>query len=408
LLPTDLIQTQTNDTMLGHLTTLVAGLSLVPSALGASLIASHFSGKVYTLNFSQSGSTGSLSVVAEASGCGSIPAWLQLYPEDKKLYCFDESWYGSGTIAQYNVASDGRLSVGVSFPSAGNDVHGVLYGGSNGKSFVATAQYSPSTITTYRVPTSGSNAVLQREKFTMASRGPNPRQDVPHPHEILLDPTGKFILVPDLGADLIRIFSINAQSGQLTNCGNAQASPGDGPRHGKWWTPSGAANSTEGLRLYTLNELGNSVSSWSVSYSGGCIALSRSQTISTYAAGVTPGSTTKAAEVRIFGNFLYAANRADQTFGSQQDSIATYTIDNATGALTWVEAANARAYYPRTFQINKAGTLVAVGGQTSSNVAIISRDPSTGRLGGLVASVQVGNKGRPGEEDGLSAVVWNE
>jgi 6-phosphogluconolactonase (cycloisomerase 2 family) len=250
---------------------------------------------------------------------------------------------------------------------------------------------------------------LQQEKFTMSKPGPNSRQDAPHPHEIIVDPTGQFLLVPDLGADLIRVFQIDASSGRLTSCGNAQTGAGDGPRHGTWWTPEGSSNATDGLRLYTLNELGNSVSAWTVSYeNSGCLSLSRTQTESTYAAGVTPGAGTKAAELRVFGNFLYAANRADQTFGSSQDSIATYTIDPATGDIEWLEAANSYSYYPRTFQINKAGTLVAVGGQTSANVAIIARDSTTGKLGKLVANVKVGNAGRPGQEDGLSAVVWNE
>jgi len=243
----------------------------------------------------------------------------------------------------------------------------------------------------------------------MSQKGPNSRQDVPHPHEILLDPTGKFILVPDLGADLIRIFSIDATSGQLTACGQGKADAGDGPRHGKFFSTSG--NTSQPNVLYTLNELGNSVSYWTVKYpsgSGGCMTLSKLSTLSTYAPGTKGGPTTKAAELRVAGNFLYAANRADQTFGSQQDSIATYKIDPSTGAISWLEAANAHAYYPRTFQINKAGTYVAVGGQTSSNVAILNRDPSTGKIGSLVASIQVATAGRAGEEDGLSAVIWVE
>lgn len=240
----------------------------------------------------------------------------------------------------------------------------------------------------------------------MSQRGPNSRQDVPHPHETQLDPTGKFMLVPDLGADLIRIFKIDASTGRLTACPAGQASPGDGPRHAQWWKSADGV-----LRLYTLNELGNSVSSWNVVYptdSNGCLALSRAQTLSTYAPGKKGGPTTKAAEIRVAGNFLYASNRADQTFGSNQDSVAIYTIDSQTGAIAWKEAANSYSYYPRTFAINKDGTLVAFGGQTSSNVAIVSRDPATGKLGNLVASLQVGNKGRAGEEDGLSAVVWVE
>ncbi|KEY68289.1 hypothetical protein S7711_07041 [Stachybotrys chartarum IBT 7711] len=386
--------------------TLTGWLALAPSVWGASLYVSHFSGRVYTLDFTQSGTTSSLTVRSNTTGCGTLPAWLEIYPEDQQLYCFDESWYGRGTIGVYNVASNGQLTVSGQIASAGNDVHGTLYGGTNGRGFIVSSQYGGSSITTYRLPAS-SSGVLQRERFTIAAPGPNPRQDASHPHQALVDPTGGFILVPDLGADLVRIFRIDATSGQLTACGAGQASPGDGPRHGAWWTPSGG-NGTDGLRLYTLNELGNSISAWSVSYSSSCMTLSRTQTLSTYTAGTTIGSLFKAGELRIRDNFLYASNRADQTFGSQRDSLVTYRIDPSSGALSWLEATNAYSYYPRTFQINRAGNLVAVGGQTSSTVAIIARDVSTGRLGNLVASVQVGPLGRPNQEDGLSAVIWNE
>jgi 6-phosphogluconolactonase (cycloisomerase 2 family) len=250
----------------------------------------------------------------------------------------------------------------------------------------------------------------------MASPGPNERQDKPHPHQALLDPTGRFLLVPDLGADVIHIFAINATSGHLNACPDAQTAPGDGPRHGEWWSPKGNTTSSDGLKLYTVNELGNSVSSWSVTYGTECLSLNRTQTISTFADGRVPAATVfngasyppKAAELRIADNFLYAANRNDKLFGDQTDSLATYTIDPLTGALTWVEATSAHAFYPRSFSINKAGTMVAVGGQTSSSVAIVARDVVTGKLGGLIAWLQVGGLGTYTNEDGLSSVVWVE
>ncbi|KAK4150433.1 hypothetical protein C8A00DRAFT_18029 [Chaetomidium leptoderma] len=384
---------------------LLAAIALAPGALGATLIASHFAGGIYTLSLAGSNSSGTLSITSQASGCGVTPGWIELYSDTRKLYCFDESWMGSGSTAEYSVANDGRLSVTGQLKTSGNSVHGQLYGGADGRSFVATVEYSPSTFTTYKMPFSGSK-VLQLQKFTLAQRGPNPRQDVAHPHEAHVDPTGKFIIVPDLGADVLRVFKIDSSSGQLTACSEGKADAGDGPRHIKFW------KSADGLqKAYVVNELGNSVSAWDVAYpsdESGCLNLKKTQTQSTYAPGKKGGSTTKAAEVRVVGNFVYATNRADQTFGSQQDSIATYTIDPATGAIAWLEAANSYSYYPRTFQFNKEGTLVAVGGQTSSNVAIIARDPATGKLGKLVANLQVGQKGRAGEEDGLSAVVWVE
>ncbi|KAK3380952.1 Lactonase, 7-bladed beta-propeller-domain-containing protein [Podospora didyma] len=386
---------------------LLAAIGLAPSVLGVNLIASHYTGGIYTLSLTTTDNTsGKLSISSQANGCGTTPGWLELYSDSKKLYCFDESWGGSGYITEYSVGNDGKLTIGSQLKTTGNSVHGQLYGGPEGKSFVATTEYSPSTMTTYKLPLSGSK-VMNLQKFTLSQRGPNSRQDVSHPHEAALDPTKKFFLVPDLGADVVRIFKINTDTGALTACGTAAASAGDGPRHIVFWKSAAGVQ-----RAYTVNELGNSVSSWDVTYpadsSSGCLALKRAQTISTYAPGKKGGSTTKAAEIRVVDNFLYASNRADQTFGNQQDSIATYTIDATTGAIAWLEAANSYTYYPRTFQFNKAGTLAAIGGQTSSTVAIVARDPATGKLGKLVTSLQISSKGRAGEEDGLSAVIWAE
>lgn len=245
----------------------------------------------------------------------------------------------------------------------------------------------------------------------MSQAGPvASRQNAPHPHAIFKDPTGQFLLAPDLGADLIRIFSVDASSGKLTACPAATAGAGDGPRHGAFWAPT--AGSTKGQMLYSVNELSNSVSAWTVKYStNGCMSLTKTQTLSAFAPGKTPTAgkqPIKAAEVRVAGNFLYASVRNDQSFGSQKDSLATYSIDASTGALTFVESTNANAWYPRTFSINKAGDLVAVGGQTSANVAIVARDATTGKLGSLLATLPVGSKGTDGGEDGLSAVVWAE
>jgi 6-phosphogluconolactonase (cycloisomerase 2 family) len=265
-----------------------------------------------------------------------------------------------------------------------------------------------SSISTYKLPLTSSSKVLQTEKFTMSAPGPNPsRQDAPHPHSTFPDPTGKFLIAPDLGADLVRVFSIDTDSGVLTACTPGQAGPGDGPRHGAWWSPN--AGSTDGQMLYTVNELGNSVTAWTVAYaSTGCPTLTKIQTLSAYAPGKSAPINSKSAEVHVYGDFLYAVNRNDQTFGSQQESIVTYSINAVTGSITFVEATNAHAWCPRTFQINKAGTLVAIGGQTSSNIAIVARNPGTGKLGDLVANLLVATPGTPEAEDGLSAVIWDE
>jgi 6-phosphogluconolactonase (cycloisomerase 2 family) len=125
---------------------LLAALSFVPSSISAptassaTLLAAHYTGKLYTLSFTSTGSTGSLTVGSPVTGCGNTPAWLELYPADKTLYCFDESWTGSGSNAAYSVGSDGKLTLKSSARTSGNSVHGVLYGGSDGKGFAATVE----------------------------------------------------------------------------------------------------------------------------------------------------------------------------------------------------------------------------------------------------------------------------
>lgn len=240
----------------------------------------------------------------------------------------------------------------------------------------------------------------------MSGTGPvASRQDEPHPHSVTPDPTGKFIIAPDLGADLIRIFSIDAATGYLKTCPAAVASPGDGPRHGAFWiSPSGATT------LYVANELGNSVAAWDVTYpsAGGCLGLQQTQALSAYPQGHLAPNGSKSAEIQVAGDFVYLSNRNDQTFGTKQDSAATYSIDPATGNLTFVDLTNTYGYYPRSFSINKAGDMVAFAGQTTSTLAIVARDTATGRLGPLIAKIPVGTPGTFNQEDGLSGVVWNE
>jgi 6-phosphogluconolactonase (cycloisomerase 2 family) len=258
------------------------------------------------------------------------------------------------------------------------------------------------SINTWKLPLTSSSAALQTFTYTMSRPGPDSvRQDKPHPHSVFTDPTGRYLLSADLGADLIRIWSIDASSGRLTECPSFATGAGDGPRHGSF------ASVGDATYLYVINELGQSVSAWDVSYpSSSCLSLSHFQTLSTYPSNQTTPTNVKAAEIHVRDGFVYASNRNDESFGTAQDSIAVYAVDAASGELDMLDFTNAHGFFPRTFSINRAGTLVAVGGQTSATVAILERDASTGLLGPLVTSIAVGSKGGVNQEDGLSAVVW--
>ncbi|KZL64958.1 hypothetical protein CI238_07076 [Colletotrichum incanum] len=375
-------------------------LAAMPGAIGATLIASHYSGQLYTLNLSP---TNQLTITKSVSSGNRMPAWLDLDSTSKTLYIPDEVQWGQPLLKSFSIAADGSLTPKGQVQTAGGELHSTQYGGLNGKGFVALAQYDASTISTYALPLGGTGQALQKLTFNMSQPGPVPsRQNKPHPHSVFTDAAGRYLLSADLGADLIRVFSISG-TGILTECPSFQSGPGDGPRHGAFYIQG---NSTF---LFTVNELSNSLTSWSVTYpTNGCLILVKKQTISTFPPEKAAPAGSKAAEVHVKGNFVYVSNRYDRSFGSQEDSIATYAIDPSSGQVAFVEVTSAFSYFPRTFTINNAGNLVAVGGQTSANVAVVERNVTTGRLGKLIATLKVGNPGTVNQEDGLSAVIWNE
>jgi len=244
----------------------------------------------------------------------------------------------------------------------------------------------------------------------MAEPGPEAnRQDVPHPHHVIVDPTGDFLVVPDLGADLLRIFKLNKSTGSLTECPSAKSAPGAGPRHGVFRTSASSQHkrAAAATSFYLANELANAVSRWSVSYpSGGCLTLEWQQTLTPYQGNSTAPSGTGVGEIRLKDNFLYMSNRNDTKF-SPNDSITQYTIA-ADESLTWTDNTSSYGIYPRTFDINKSGDYVAIGDQATANVAIVARDPKTGKLGKRVADLRIGAVGTPGSEEGISSVLWAE
>jgi 6-phosphogluconolactonase (cycloisomerase 2 family) len=76
--------------------------------------------------------------------------------------------------------------------------------------------------------------------------------------------------------------------------------------------------------------------------------------------------------------------------------------------MTFQQITSSGGTYPRTFAIAKAGDLVAIGDQTTANVAVVKRNNETGLLGPQVASMRIGSVGQPENDNGLSAVLWDD
>lgn len=139
----------------------------------------------------------------------------------------------------------------------------------------------------------------QALQFKLSAPGPEPAQYAPHPHEVILDPTGGFILVPDLGADLVRIFSVNQSTNLLTALDPVTLTAGTGPRHGTFWSPTSPYTANSALYFYLIAELSNTITSFSVSYSSdGAIQLTEIGLTNSFGGGEVPKGTA-AAEIAV-------------------------------------------------------------------------------------------------------------
>jgi 6-phosphogluconolactonase (cycloisomerase 2 family) len=195
-------------------------------------------------------------------------------------------------------------------------------------------------------------------------------------------------------------------NGMLTDCRNITTPPGAGPRHGAFWSPPTGTDKF----YYVVHELTQKIGVYRVRYQNtGCPTFTLQQELTGFPNNEPATAGSKPAEVRVKGNYVYMTNRNDNNSSPDDsiDSVTQYSI-GSDGLLTFTAVSSSHGLFPRTFAINRAGTLAAIGDQTSSNVAIVRRDTSTGALGALVANLQVGPQGTFDGLDGLSSVVWAE
>lgn len=360
-----------------------------------------------TLDFSED----SLSVVGKSLDCGSEPTWMTLDKAKSLLYCLNEGWGGAASLTSYKVNADATLETLDVLSVLKSPVASSLYGPDN--SGLAIAHYDTSTFSSFDVKDPSNLGLAQNVTYTLDGPGPVPdRQDAPHLHHTIVDPRGEFIVVPDLGADLLRVYKLAADSIAWTELPPQKAPAGSGPRHGVFVK---AATGDE-TYFYVFNELSNTITGFTVSYADGGLTLTEKESVPSGGPGTTVPADTKAAELLVSpdNKFIIASTRFDSSLtipnfdrtnctALPSDPLNTFKVE-ADGALTHVQTAPAGGVNPRGININKAGTLIASALQDDNRVVIIKRDVETGKLGDFVSWATVGE----GDGNGPNYVLFDE
>ncbi|KAF2654159.1 putative isomerase YbhE, partial [Lophiostoma macrostomum CBS 122681] len=315
-------------------------------------------------------------------------------PGDGKIYCVDEGFATpNASINTLTKNADGSLTRIASIDTIQGPVATQFY---NKNTAVALAHYGGSAISTFKFAPNGTFSRLQNFTFYDAPTGPRPEQEASHVHEALIDPTGKFLIFPDLGSDLVRVYAINPDTGLLTVQEPIHSPTAYGPRHAAFWRPSNTRGAP--TYLFVIHELGNKVISYSVTYpANGTITFAKVQEIGLYGNQTDPVGT-RAAEITVSpdNRFIVASNRNATIFNVTNpdpsnstavpsDSLTTFK-PSADGKLTFQGLSPSGGSFPRHFRFNKDGSMIAVGNQNSQTVFVFQRNVRSGKIGEKVAS----------------------
>ncbi|CAG7943642.1 unnamed protein product [Penicillium olsonii] len=388
--------------------TLIALATLCGQSVAQTLYAASYAGSVHSLALSKANGTLGLSTQSLSKECGTSPSWLMMDGDNKILYCLNEAIGASnGSITSFNTHGNGSLDAINTLTVPAGPVMSAMYSapGVHNHKFFAVAHYETSTVTTYAVdPIRGHFKLIQTFTYNMSAPGPNAeRQDAPHPHGVTVDPTGRFVLVPDLGADLVRIFHINPTTGHLEQIDPYVAAPGSGPRHGVFWTPKGSHGTDANVYFFLVHELNNLLSGFRVSYTEGGIHFSKFFEESSFGNSTAP-SGSKVAEIAISpeNNHIVVSNRLDNTFGRKNDSLAVFSCADISGAsFTGVQFLGLYPAYGssvRNFDITGRLGLMGVALEQSQKVAVVQWNKATGRPGKLWAEKEL--------DGDIPAVAW--
>jgi 6-phosphogluconolactonase len=290
------------------------------------------------------------------------PSFLDLHPERDFLYAVNEvhrfGGEDGGGVSAFSVdPASGELRLLNAYSSHGKDPCYISIE-QTGR-FALVANYTSGTVAMLPIRADGqlgpATDVIQHSGSSVHPE----RQTNPYAHCIRPDPTNRFAIATDLGADKLLIYRMDLENGKLKKYEEVKVQPGAGPRH--------IIFHPNGYFMYLINELNSTL----IVYRYHSGSLEELQTITTLPWGFQGENL--CADLHIRGKYLYASNR-------KHDSLALYLIDENTGRLTYEADIPSGGKEPRSFVIDPSGSFLLAAHERSDNIVVFRIDPATGNL----------------------------
>jgi 6-phosphogluconolactonase len=296
------------------------------------------------------------------------PTFIALSPDGKHFFAANE-------IGEYEGERTGSVSGFTIDRAAGKLIHiNTVSSAGTGPCHLSLdqsgralfcANYSGGSAASFHIDQTGklSEAVSQ---FHYQGHGPvADRQEASHAHRATVTPDNHYVLINDLGLDCIHIYHLDPATAKLIPANPQQwtAKPGSGPRalrfhpNGKW--------------AYCLNELTSTVDV--LAWDGRSGTLSSIQNIETLPKDYRGESAASEIVIDRTGRFAYAAVRF-------WDKVVAFSINPSTGELTQIGVTSCGGKVTRHMTLDPTERWLLLANQNSDNIAVIPRDPQTGKL----------------------------
>jgi 6-phosphogluconolactonase len=288
--------------------------------------------------------TGALTVQVKSAAIAD-PSWLAIGPS--ALYAISES---NGTVSAVDPAT---LAVRNTVATGSGPAHVAVHPAG---AFLFTSLYDGGATVTHPIASDGT--VKARTDTRKQGSGS-------HAHEVVADPTGRYLLAMDLGRDSIFVYTLSGN--RLTLAHQVTFPTGTGPRH--------LAFHPDGRHAYLAGENGNTVTV--CAWQNG--VLTPGQVLPASPAGPNyPGEITTSPD----GRFVYVSNRGANTVG-----VFATSADGAT--LTPLAAPSCGGDWPRNLALTPDGTWLYVANQNSGTITWLPLDPTTGIPGAVAGHLTV-------------------
>ena len=313
---------------------------------------------IYYYQFNGNGSAELIGKTAAAD-----PSFLAIAANKPNLYAVNELGNGKGAVSAYQFDKvSGSFQLLNTVLSGGDHPCHISINARNQFAFVSN--YSGGNFSVMRIEADGSLSIAVQTIQHSGSSANKSRQDKPHVHSAFISPDEKYLLVQDLGTDLISVYGLNLNNTRPVSdkpISVFQCNPGDGPRHISF-------HPTKPI-VYAVQELTGSVTV--LNFTKG--TLKKLQQVNMFEKGDEKKSGAADIHVSPDGKFLYASNRADY------NNLVIYKI-GPNGWLQWVGSEPTLGLAPRNFAIDPTGKFFLAANQNSNEVVVFKRNLESGKL----------------------------